>query len=105
VATTSNAITFKKLRDGSWGLIGPNLTEGSTVRVAKRDGTAETKTVGAIVWRGEDGTTIARVAGGGESAPRAQTSRPRGRGGRYECDECGDRVSAGTRCWETGATH
>jgi hypothetical protein len=26
-------------------------------------------------------------------------------GGRYECNECGDYVTAGTRCWETGCTH
>lgn len=24
---------------------------------------------------------------------------------RYECDECGERVDPGTRCWETGCIH
>lgn len=23
----------------------------------------------------------------------------------FECDDCGDRVCAGTQCWETGLTH
>lgn len=26
-------------------------------------------------------------------------------GGRYECEECGDYVYPGSRCWETGMTH
>jgi hypothetical protein len=36
------------------------------------------------------------------------TPQQRGRrrpGGRYECPECGDWVTPGTRCWETGMIH
>lgn len=36
-----------------------------------------------------------------ESSP----NRSRGPYGTYECEECGDYVRPGTRCWETGLTH
>jgi hypothetical protein len=40
----------------------------------------------------------------GASASHGATPKLR-RDGTYECDECGDYVRPGTRCWETGRTH
>ena len=42
-------------------------------------------------------------------APRTKRSgfAPRASSGfrRFECDDCCDMVTSGTRCWETGLTH
>jgi len=40
-----------------------------------------------------------------KGSPSRGTSRPSGRGRKYECPECGDYVYPGTRCWETGMIH
>lgn len=39
------------------------------------------------------------------SSSRTRTPPRRGPNRRYECDECGEMVTPGTRCWETGLTH
>jgi hypothetical protein len=58
----SGAATFTKLRDNTWGLRGYNLIEGSSVTVAKRDGSKSVLQVGKVVWRGPDGTCLAQIA-------------------------------------------
>lgn len=102
--TTTRTISYTKLRDGSWGLRGHGLADGVTVVVVKRDGTRKTETVGRVLWRGTDGLALATIAGA-SSAPR-QGRRPFSTGARrYECPECGDYVTRGTTCWETGCRH
>jgi len=51
--------TFAKLKNGNWGLRGTDLVEGQTVTVTKASGQRLTLTVGRVIWRGEDGTTLA----------------------------------------------
>lgn len=96
--------TYTKLRDGNWGLRGKNLSAGQTVSVTKRDGARKTETVGKVLWRGNDGTCLATIA----STSHAHSGHSHGssrRGGRYECGECGEFVTPGTQCWETGMMH
>jgi len=53
-----NTLSFKKLNDGSWGLVaGSALTVGSVVKVAKRDGSTSTVRVGMYVTAITDGET------------------------------------------------
>ncbi len=92
-------VNYTKLRDGSWGLRGKNLTEHACVVVKTKAGVSKTEYVGKVIWTGPDGTCIARKA---ESVGGSTTRRS---GRRYECDECGERVMPGSKCWETGMTH
>lgn len=100
--------TYSKLRDGSWGLrITGRVTPGEQVTVTKRSGETRTETVRHIIWQAPDGTvTLAAIQKGG-AAPRrnnpAELDRAENRA--YTCDECGDFVVPGTRCWETGMSH
>lgn len=89
----STTTTFKKLRSGEWGVQGPRLLNGQVVKIAKRDGTITTAIVGKVIFTAKDGFSIATLA------PKTD------RHGMVECDECGERVNPGTRCWETGLTH
>lgn len=68
----ANEITFKKLRDGSWGIAGKNLTVGQTVTVQKRSGETSRVTVSTIVWKGSDGSCYASIVTTG--APSSDTS-------------------------------
>ncbi len=54
---------FAKLKDGSWGLRGKDLKSGSEVVVTKRSGERTTATVGHVLWTGDDGTMLAKIAG------------------------------------------
>lgn len=98
--------TYTKLRDGSWGIKGTGLTPGARVTVTKRDGETKEETVRAILWTGPDGTQLATLHAG-QRASRSTGSSPRRRrrGGSYECKECGDYVTPGSQCWETGMEH
>ena len=96
--------TFKRLRNGDWGIQGHGLRAGQQVTVTKRSGETSTVTVGRILFSGDDGYAIATI----ENAQRATATRTRivsTRHRSYVCDECGDRVRPGTQCWETGLTH
>jgi hypothetical protein len=96
--------TYTKLRDGSWGIkVQGTASAGQTVTVTKRDGSSKAETVARVLWAG-DGVAICSVANKGASSGRSGYSGRRS-GGRYECEECGDMVSPGTQCWETGCTH
>ncbi len=88
--------TFAKLNDGSWGIRGKDLAEGRIVVVERKDTTTVRKTVGAVLWRGQDGMTLARIAEEGASeqgrrpAPRETHHHgSRGRGRRSGCS-CSD---------------
>lgn len=57
---TNTTTTFTKLRDGSWGIRGKNLTEGQQVTVTKKSGGSSVGTVGRVLFTADDGTSIAR---------------------------------------------
>ena len=65
-------ITYKKLRDDTWGLYGPEdeLVSGQEVTVTKRDGTEKTETVAKVLWTG-DGKAIATIEQKAEGPQRA----------------------------------
>jgi hypothetical protein len=54
--------TFKKLRNGEWGIQGSDLKTGNRIRVTKKNGSGVWLTVGAIVFSGKDGYTVAEIA-------------------------------------------
>ena len=83
-----DVVTYKgKPYKVAWG---PGTTKyGKKYKLAFFDGTKE-------FWVDADAVAPSRGSGGGGS-PR--------RGGRYECEDCGDYVTPGTRCWETGMMH
>ena len=60
--TTTTKTTWKKLRSGDWGIVGPaaDIVEGQTVTVTKKSGEAKTVTVGRVIWS-NDTTAIATV--------------------------------------------
>lgn len=90
----NNEVTYKQLRDGTWGLAGLNLVSGTTVVVHKRSGETKQEVVGVSVWRGADGFGYATIATG-QAAPapqakvthkarKASTSRNTRRAGKKE---------------------
>jgi len=98
-AVLDNTITFKRLRNGEWGIQGLWLEPGEKVTVTRRDGSTTRVTVGRVLFTGEDGYSIATIATEPKSVP------VRRRQATFECQECGDRVRPGTQCWETGLIH
>lgn len=61
--------SFKKLRNGSWGISGPSseIREDAVVTVTKRDGSTKTVTVTKVLWTG-DGKSIAAISNGSGSS-------------------------------------
>jgi hypothetical protein len=59
---TDQAVSFKRLRSGGWGLAGPSalLVADAEVVVTKKDGTTDVKRVGRVLWSG-DGKAIATI--------------------------------------------
>jgi hypothetical protein len=98
--------TYKKLKDGSFGVIGPvdEVRPNSSVTVRKKDGSTKTETVVKVTkpFASFDGSGMKVI---GFLAPRTHGTGPRRSGSRYECEECGDMVTPGSQCWETGMTH
>ena len=105
-------IRFAKVNEG-WCVHGdsgdPRPSVGTTIAVQKKDGTSSSVCVQEYILPApEDGGWIVSIV----STPRPRASAPRrcasssgprtGPDGRYECEECGDRVYPGSRCWETG---
>ena len=66
--TTASQVTFKKLRDGTWGVQGQGLQAGKTVTVVKKSGETSTATIGKVLFTGKDGYQIATLAA--SSRPR-----------------------------------
>jgi len=92
--------TYTKLKNGSWGIkVQGTASAGQSVTVTKRDGSSKAELVDRVLWAG-DGVAICSIAQHAHSS-----GSRRGYSGRYECDECGDMVVPGSRCWETGCTH
>ncbi len=101
--------TYTKLKNGSWGVRSTTpVAPGDNVLVTKRDQTTKLEIIDHVVWTGE-GVWIAafRSSTKTPAQDRARTpgSRRRRGGGSYECEECGERVSPGSQCWETGCAH
>jgi hypothetical protein len=86
-------VSFKKLRNGDWGLTGPSesLKEGFPVVVTRADGKTTRVTCGKVLWRGA-GVAIAEVAkdSPAKSAPSSKSPRDLAPGGK-RCPECGAR--------------
>lgn len=79
--TTATA-TWKKLRNGDWGILAPAgaISPGAPVSVTSRNGSEKTVIVDRVLWSG-DGKVIATVRDG------HKTSRPTSpRRRRYEAD-------------------
>lgn len=92
--TATTQITWTKLRNGSWGIKGFDLTEGEQVTVTKKSGETKTATVGKVIWTGTDGLSIATVATATHShstyTRRYATGRPGQLGtSSHRCEECG----------------
>ncbi len=85
------AISYTKLKSGDWGVRSDQaLKEGEVISVTTKAGKTNTETVKKVIWT--DGKAWL-------AAIEAKRQRP------YECEECGDRVTPGTQCWETGMIH
>jgi hypothetical protein len=85
------AITYTKLKDGSWGILaGQELSLGALVTVVKRSGETKNEILGELVYAGE-GDWVYRI-GHNSSRPvrRARAWRPCGYPGcnPSHCDEC-----------------
>jgi len=101
-------VTYRRAKTGDWVAYGPvsEVREGP-VRIRKKDGSEKIDTVVRL------GAPFATAQGDyvyGYLAPKStsdsgRSNRSRAPHGMIECDECGDFVRPGTRCWETGAMH
>lgn len=100
--------SYTKLKDGSWGLrIEGTATKGQSVTIQTKSGERKTEVVGNVLWTGPDNRTKQTISLC-EKGSLATTRSPRKHtrpGGRYECEECGEWVTPGTQCWETGLAH
>lgn len=92
-------ISYAKLKSGEWGVRSDQaIKEGETVTVTTKAGQAKSETVKKIVWT--DGKVwLAAIERKDAQNQARRGNRP------YECEECGERVTPGSRCWETGASH
>lgn len=100
---TAAKATYKQLRDGSWGVsvVGRVVGIGDQITVTKKSGETKIETINAILWS-EGDKAICAIA---QRRASQGYSRRRGGSARYECEECGEDVTPGTRCWETGCSH
>jgi len=101
--------SYTKLKNGSWGVrVAGLIQERQQIQVQTKTGAVKTETVTKVLWTGPDihtGKTISLCSIAPRSNQQGQGGRRLSLGGRYECEECGDMVTPGTRCWETGLTH
>jgi hypothetical protein len=101
-------IKYRKLRDGNWGVAGPasEVEADKTITVSKSDGSTKVEKVGKILAGPfDDGNVLATIVKSGSSGGSGSRRSSNGGERRRECDECGDYVTPGTRCWETGIIH
>lgn len=69
------AITYTKLKDGSWGIRSTEaIRDGQAVRVMKKDGTVKDETIEKIVWNG-NGVWLAALRRA-EQPARTRRRRP-----------------------------
>jgi hypothetical protein len=109
---TQNATaTYRKTKTGEWVVFAPvaMLVTGCGVYVTKKDGTVKLEMIARVGKSFQvDGVAYAygyilQTPKAAPSAPKAATTRSNP--SRYICDECGEWVNAGSRCWETGCSH
>lgn len=99
----STNASYTKLRDGSWGIRVPDAlraTAGSVVSVKKQSGETKDEIVDRVLWSGQ-GISLCSIRRSASAS--GGSSRRSGRS--YECGDCGDYVTPGTRRWETGMMH
>lgn len=79
--------TFKKLRDGSWGLLvnSQRVSPGDKVLTITKAGKRSYKFVGKIVWAG-NGVTICTINEEGEDGPQQQQPSPSGKASPRQVD-------------------
>lgn len=70
---TTNKASYKKLRDGSWGIQASSrqAAPGSTIQVQTKAGYVKTETIKAVLWTG-DGKSICSIEP--SSRPHRSTS-------------------------------
>jgi hypothetical protein len=106
---TAVIATPAKLRNGSWGArVQGAATVGQTITIQTKGGKTWDATIEAVLWSG-DGVSLCSTRSA-SPAPRPSARYSSGlvsyeRGVGMVCEECGDRVRPGSRCWETGMRH
>jgi hypothetical protein len=100
--TTTKTIpaTYRKTAQGDWVVLAcaDVLKAGRQISVWKKDGTRKTETIERVGKTFQiDGIDVAY---GYIARPARVQNHSRG-----FCNECGEKATNGTRCWETGATH
>ena len=99
------ATTYTKLKSGEWGVKveGAAPAKGASVTVVTKSGKVKTEIVRNVVWSG-NGIALCAIdqRASGRSRHASNNRPPRGK---IECDECGDYVTPGSTCWETGCRH
>lgn len=96
------AISYTKLKSG-WGVRSDQaIKEGDVVTVIVKTGAnagkTKTEKIKKVVWT-DNKVWLAAIEKRDAPKGSARGNRP------YECEECGERVTPGTQCWETGMTH
>ena len=96
-ANTTTATHYRKTKDGRWVVCGPVsvVRAGAAVTVTTKAGARKVETIKSI-GKPFDGMVYGYIDDETKPAPRRS---------KIHCDECGEYVAAGTRCWETGITH
>jgi hypothetical protein len=102
--TKTQTATYTKLRDGSWGVRVPgSVTPGQSVVVTKKSGETKQETILRVLASFQpENVSLCSIQ---PSSSNSSSNSHRRRSGRYECEECGDMVTPGTQCWETGMEH
>lgn len=119
-----NSASYRKSSSGEWVVFGPaTIVKPGPVSVVKKDGSRKTETVarvgkpfpvdgvkcvyGYLAEAEEFGYATRRVESDRSDRQQAPAGsrRPSRYAGRRECGECGEFVTPGTTCWETGMTH
>lgn len=82
--------TYKKMRDGSWGVLakGPKPTGSSRVTVLTKSGARKSEIIDRVIWSSSDGQT------------HIATLRKKSSGGGTGCSSCDE---AGRDCCIRGA--
>jgi len=94
--------SYTKLRNGSWGVrVDGAARPGQVVTVKTKAGEVKTETVDRVIWKG-DSVSICSIV---SKSTRHERGAHHERGVGMVCDECGERATPGTRCWETGTSH
>lgn len=97
--------TYTKLKSGNWGIRSTSeLIPGQVVAVTTKAGATKMERVEHVVWSG-NGVWLAAIAQSAPQRSSANRSHRRAPYGKIECDECGDYVTRGSVCWETGCRH